>query len=429
MPPEILEACVDGDLVVFAGAGTSTENPLVLLFTLYSETVGKLGFASDEWPEFPAAMQLFEQRHGRSALLKEIKKRLDYVRSFPELDQAASRFHQELSTIFTITDIFTTNWDEYFERECGATPFITEQDWAFWRDTDRKVFKLHGSVTSPGSIVATEDDYRACYRRLNRGLLGATLKTMLATKTVVFVGYSFRDSDFNAVYRLLRRLMKDILPKAYIVTLDDRDAPDPVSNAHVIRTDATYFLEVLKAQLPESEFIPDVQLAGASVMAAYVSRLHHEMLEKLSLGDHPEAIFAATYQDGLIHAFDHQAANRRRGEYSHRCHVEDLIHVYEDLYRERLRARQYSDAAYARGYQSGLIFVLAEKEAREQLPCYFLFGSNDEIATLEEFVEAAKAAPTLHKTAYRQAVALARGFVKADTVPHHPPMLSPVPQR
>jgi hypothetical protein len=315
MPPEIVEACVDGDLVAFAGAGTSTESSRVLPFTLYSETVAELGVASDgEWPDFPTAMQLFEERQGRAALLKEIKKRLDYVKSFPELDRTASRFHRELSTIFTITDIFTTNWDDYFERDCGATPFITEQDWAFWRETERKVFKLHGSVTSPGSIVATSRDYRACYRSLNRGLLGATLKTMLATKTVVFVGYSFRDSDFNAVYRLLRRLMKDILPKAYVVTLDDGDPPDPVSDAHVIRTDATYFLEALKAQLPESEFVPDAQLEGAAVMAAYVSHLHHDMLQKVSIADHPEVIFAAAYQDGLIHSFEHQVANRRWGE-------------------------------------------------------------------------------------------------------------------
>lgn len=188
LPPEIVDACMARELVLFAGAGISTESRLVLPGTFYDEIRYDLGVKATDSPDFPELMGQFERRHGRGALLKKIKARLDYVKSFPELDEAASRFHRELATIYPISEIFTTNWDTYFESRCAATPYVTEQDWALWRETDRKVFKLHGSMTNLGSVIATSSDYARCYRALNRGLLGATLKTMLATKTVVFGG-------------------------------------------------------------------------------------------------------------------------------------------------------------------------------------------------------------------------------------------------
>jgi hypothetical protein len=80
------------------------------------------------------------------------------VRSFPTIDREAGSFASELSSVFPITEIVTTNWDDYFERNCAAQAFVTEADWAFWKSSDRKVFKLHGSISNPGSIIATEDD-------------------------------------------------------------------------------------------------------------------------------------------------------------------------------------------------------------------------------------------------------------------------------
>jgi hypothetical protein len=426
MPPEILAACRSGNLVIFAGAGTSTEAATVLPVTLYSQIHEALELPGDDASTFPRMMQRYEDRHGRSALLKQIKQRLDYVRSFPELERRASQFARALASLFPVTDIFTTNWDDYFERHCAATPFLTEQDWALWRDGDRKVFKLHGSISAPGSVVATDADYKRCYREMNKGLIGATLKTMLATKTVVFVGYSFGDADFNAVYGLLKRRMKDILPRAYIVSLDERDPPNPVSRLHVIRTDATYFVEQLKNALPDSEFIPDSRLEVAGYMASIVMAAHEQMLERHPLTEHPETAIAAMYQDGLIHAFEHQHANRTRGDYSHTCHVKAMIATYEELRVERLRHRHYGEVAYVDGFLAGLRFLLQSDDEREGLSLYQLFGHAGRLQRLDEFVAASQNAHALHKAAYREAERIASAHAPYGTVPHHLPMLLPI---
>jgi hypothetical protein len=80
-------------------------------------------------------------------------------------------------------------------------------------------------------VVATDVDYKAAQKQLERGALGAALKLMLATKTIVYVGYSFSDYDFLSIHRYISRELKEIAPVAYIVR--STDLPRPGSEALV----------------------------------------------------------------------------------------------------------------------------------------------------------------------------------------------------
>jgi len=158
MPEEIPRAVKEGRLALFAGAGVSTEARGVFPHTFYEEIAAELGIDLSEDLPFPALMSRFCRIRGRRELLIRIKKRFDYLDSFPEVCSRASRFHETVSTIPFLQEIFTTNWDELFEDVCGATPIVSSEDYAFWDLPGRKVFKLHGSVSHYGSIVATEED-------------------------------------------------------------------------------------------------------------------------------------------------------------------------------------------------------------------------------------------------------------------------------
>jgi hypothetical protein len=150
------------------------------------------------------------QPDGRIKLLRKIKDRFDYLDSFPELRRRATAFHQEMCTIPQIQEIITTNWDLYFEQYAAATPVITPQDFAFWGVPGRKVFKIHGSLSSYGSIVATTEDYARCQHQIFGGLVGANLRMLLATKTILFAGYSLRDDDFSQTYTALKEQMGNV---------------------------------------------------------------------------------------------------------------------------------------------------------------------------------------------------------------------------
>lgn len=197
IPDHLMKQLARRNVVIFAGAGVSTETTNVFPWTFYDEIHQTLRLSERDKPAFPKLMSMFCGRpNGRRELLGKIRARLSYVRSFPEIYQAATRFHREISTLFYVDTYFTTNWDDYFERECGATPFVSADDFAFWDTGGRKVFKLHGSISNFGSVIATDEDYRRAKRQLERGTLGAALKLMLATKTIVYIGYSFSDYDF-----------------------------------------------------------------------------------------------------------------------------------------------------------------------------------------------------------------------------------------
>ena len=243
MPPELVSAALSGDLVIFAGAGISTESRRTYGGTFADRIARELGL--DEAPSFPELMTAYEQAHGRAQLLQRIRARIDYVDSFPELRRLVTRFHHELATAYFLRYVVTTNWDTYFEEIAAATPIVNPDDYAFWNVEGRKVFKLHGSMHNLSTIVATKADYDRCYRRLRTGIIGSTFQHLLATKRVVFVGYSFGDSDLNRMLRYLRRELADILPRSYVVTPHGyRGTEFPAER--VIQTDGTFFIQKLK---------------------------------------------------------------------------------------------------------------------------------------------------------------------------------------
>lgn len=96
MPPELVSAALSGDLVIFAGAGISTESRRTYGGTFADRIARELGL--DEAPSFPELMTAYEQAHGRAQLLQRIRARIDYVDSFPELRRLVTRFHHELAT-------------------------------------------------------------------------------------------------------------------------------------------------------------------------------------------------------------------------------------------------------------------------------------------------------------------------------------------
>jgi NAD-dependent SIR2 family protein deacetylase len=420
MPTELVDACADGRLVIFAGAGASTESSTVLPYSFYEHIAAEIDLEDEQAP-FPEVMSAFVRRRGRRALLQHIKERLDYVDSFPELRSKATRFHRELGTLYCVQDVVTTNWDTYFEDETGCLPLVTDQDFALWDLPGRKVFKIHGSILNVGSLVVTSEDYDKCYRALSRNMLGATLKHLLATKTVLFVGYSFGDSDFNRIYRFMRRQMPDVLPRSYIVTLGEAPADD-MTNAHVIRTDAAYFVEQLKAAVAERGcLLGDDAWDGILPAFENVLRRHLELYAKFDARRLPAVVPCGYYQDGLIHSFERMLRRRATGQYSHVHEVLRLIDLYDNRLRDLLEEGRFANAAYVKGYVSGLAYLIADEKDRRTLPTYHVQGSPVDLRSVTAFHRQAKKARSLHPEAYAEAKRIAEHW-GPGIIPHHPPL-------
>lgn len=429
-----------GNAVIFAGAGISTESRMVYNRTFYEEIMlamlvsghpalmkqRKEGGSSP--PSFPELMSTFcDQPNGRYKLLDQLKKRFSTIESFPELYGQATKFHRELGTFFPIKTIVTTNWDEFFERVCGATPFVFDQDMAFWDAAERRVLKIHGSIANFGSIIADENDYKKSAEELEKGIIGSVLKTILATKTVIFIGYSLSDSDFNSIYEFVRKQMSGMHRQAYVVTPFQGDAEKfrEIGLCPII-TDGTYFVKKLKEhKIILKHFLPDDVFIFAYELLAQANREHVLLHSRVKFAANPHAIFSAFYQDGMLHSLERALAMRGSGQYSHKCDLEKLISKYEVIKSKKLKAKNFGDVAYIEGYINGLVSIASYPTHKpEDIPMYFAFETEISNWNIDHYMEKLPEFALLHADSFAWAEKAVGELDDPETTEwHHPPWL------
>lgn len=424
MPESIVESAKRGDLILFAGAGVSTEAKGLLPTTLYETIRHEIGEKNTNISFSKLMSKYCKTPNGKIKLIKQIKDRLNYINSFPELKRMACRFHRELSTIYSIKEIVTTNWDDYFEEVCGCTPHVTSEDFALSNSEERKVYKIHGSINNYGSIIATYEDYKKCYKNFHKNLIGSKLKLLLSSseKVVVFIGYSLYDEDFNWLWKFLKRELGELLPHYYVVTLDD-NIKDRLSGERIIPiiTDATYFISKLKDILIKEDFmISDDIYLYAQKQLDFVKGVH-DAISKVSLHTMPDLIYTLMYQDGLIHCYERAIALKKIGYYSNMENILLSIKGYKDLLYKYKEKEIYTDVAYIEGYLNGLISLRAYQDDIMP-PLFYLFDYTDAIYTFNEYKE--KREDFIDK--YDKAWNFAKRFVsehKENIVIHHKPYL------
>lgn len=422
---ELLDDLLGGKVTLFVGAGVSTESKNVYKETFLERRAAELGI--DPKIGFPAVMQRYcAQTNGRMKLLQEIRTHFEHIDSFPEMHREARKFHRELGTFHPVRNIITTNWDTYFERFCMATPFVVDPDLAFWEAADRRVLKLHGSVTNFGSIVATEADYTACAKRLHKGMIGALLKTLLATQTVIFIGYSLTDSDFKVIYDFVRKQMMTLHRQSYVITpFADEAETFKLAGLIPIVTDGTYFVEQIKKHAVQCDAMLDDEVFDAAwEFFDLVDHEHQRLHARLKPSKFPQIMYAAAYQDGLMHALERAAAMRGSGKYSrpHEFHLK--IQSYLEWQRAKLRRGNYEDVAYIEGYVNGLLFMLMRPKERKGIPLYYAFGAKEELCSFNQYLSFLRRTPDAHKASLKRAVRKYSELSDPDSmVIHHPPWL------
>jgi hypothetical protein len=136
--------------------------------------------------------------------------------------------------------VITTNYDQLFERaltDAGKQPRVAiytprlEQTIDYRKPTVQSpiVFKIHGDISRPETIVITDEDYIDFVLRMSNkepyDPLPRRLKVYLTDWTTLFVGYSLLDYNLRLLFKTLRwKIDNANLPDMYSVDL----APDPL---------------------------------------------------------------------------------------------------------------------------------------------------------------------------------------------------------
>ena len=368
LPPAIVDAARNGKLVIFAGAGISTERPGFFPTSLFEEMKSVLSSPPDDL-SFPSIMTAYESEFGRLKLVQEIIERINYARSFSSLRSMVTRFHHELATIAQIREVITTNWDDYFERFCAMQPLVTDRDYVFYNLPSRKVYKIHGSISNVSTIIATLDDYKRCEEMLKTSVMGGTLRHLLGTKIIVFVGYSLQDEDFQNVYGPLIESMDSLRPVTYVVSPFDVPDADKFKLRH-IKTDGSTFLRSLKEHLINiGENLPD-KIFGRIEALREVAAKAHTITSDMDWRNHPELVYSLAYQDGLIDALGRMITLFDTGDYTYIRHIRHTAAEYDGLLQTAIEKHRYWDAAYIDGYRNAHVCMLLENAEVSTLPLY-----------------------------------------------------------
>nr|WP_294947044.1 SIR2 family protein [uncultured Mucilaginibacter sp.] len=94
-----------------------------------------------------------------------------------------------------IDGIITTNWDEFTNHLLEDFEVFIGQNQLLFSDNTSigEIYKIHGSVNLPESIIVTKEDYSSFHKR--NQFLAAKLFTIFAEHPIIFLGYSLSDAN------------------------------------------------------------------------------------------------------------------------------------------------------------------------------------------------------------------------------------------
>ncbi|RZU30882.1 SIR2 family protein [Blastococcus saxobsidens] len=182
--------------------------------SLIAEKFYDIWFNSDEYAESRESYEAEVEKEA-DPLKFEIAKSIS---GLPYIDDPEVKRELEALSRVRAHAIVTTNYDTVFDDNFpDLEVFVGQQDVLFaTTQTIGEIYKIHGSVTDPKSMVLTSEDYAEYWER--NPYLIAKLLTMLVEHPVMFLGYSLGDAHIN---RMLSNLIACLTPEQ-IDVLNDR---------------------------------------------------------------------------------------------------------------------------------------------------------------------------------------------------------------
>lgn len=433
IPDEIIKAIKEDNLIIFAGAGISTEGRNVYKYSLYSEINDEIGEKNNN--SFPQLMTKYcNLPNGRRKLINKIIERFEYYKSFPEIDNHMNSFFSPLSDIYSIKEIITTNWDRQFEEKCNCTPIIYDQDISVMDNKKRIVYKIHGSIENIGTLIITEADYKKCYKELSTNLLGSRIKFLLSNKMVVFIGYSLEDEDFKRIWHYIDHSLGDLKPHFYIVSPDEKIQEEMKNkNVSVINTIGSEFIKKIRQVLIEDKFVldSDILYSVANLTLDLVLNIHHKTCEEYHKRKDSLMIYSLPFQDGIIHSLQRIIARKSTGEYVNPKFLLSSIETYYNMFDNYMKRNNVLDAAYVLGYAHAMDFIFYIYNCEyfnttfdnEELISLYYLPRNKMYNKLEEFNEALKNFKTKKYIELSKKIEGKFGGASSELDIHHPPFL------
>ncbi len=209
MPRDLINRIRDGKCILFAGAGTSLDAGLPSWYDLLKGMVEQvddyggldnrqkeeLGFLIEQ-QDFNVVAEFCKEQLGAKGFADLIREKLG-------TRCKNSIIHNILAEI-PFKGAITSNYDNFIEKNHRNYRVILPNDinkfdqvtiQSLFEEDMFPIFKIHGSYDDSNSIILTDNDYRNVIFRQPQ--YRENLKQLFKDKSLLFVGFSFRDSSIN----------------------------------------------------------------------------------------------------------------------------------------------------------------------------------------------------------------------------------------
>lgn len=112
-----------------------------------------------------------------------------------------------------ICSIITTNYDNFIEDNLGFSPLVGND--IILSNPYGSVYKIHGSIISPESLVITQEDYDNF--SIGNELIKAQLVSLFIHNPIIFLGYGMNDDDIKSILEVIFKYVKPNSEEAKLV--------------------------------------------------------------------------------------------------------------------------------------------------------------------------------------------------------------------
>ena len=207
----ILEASRNHQLVIFVGAGASIASGLPSWNYAVKEIANRLNQKTEELDNLKIPQYYYNSRSKKeyTQLMRKIFKYKEYIEP--------NGIHDRILR-FNPNTIITTNYDTLIEQAAEKNNEIID---VVSKDSDLpyrtgriELIKMHGDFAND-NFVLKEDDYLS-YGRTFR-LIENYVKSIIGTKVILFIGYSFNDPDIKQIFSWAKDILKGDFQRAYLI--------------------------------------------------------------------------------------------------------------------------------------------------------------------------------------------------------------------
>jgi hypothetical protein len=242
--PELVQALLQRELLVFCGAGLSTlagapsGNELARSL---AQRIASFQGNTNDLTEVATAYTALRGRHALIAFLLD---------DFSRRALKVTTTHLELCRL-PVSAFVTTNWDNVLERALDMIQkdyitVVTDSSVPFMGQTITPVIKFHGTLAQPDTLVVTDADYYDIFTK--RPGMTALMESHFASKTFMFVGYNLADPDFKRLFYTTMARFGPLRRRAYALQLSPSETTVAIweqQNVQIIDQNAATFIPTL----------------------------------------------------------------------------------------------------------------------------------------------------------------------------------------